>query len=141
MVFVVQPFIRKIGAVYFSKETLSKTVLAFIFFILFLSAYITELIGLHALFGAFLAGVIMPHATDFKKNMVEKIEDVSLVLLLPLFFAYTGLRTQIGLLNESHLWLVCLSVIAVAIIGKFGGTSLAAVLVECLGKTLFLWAF
>ena len=126
MVFVVKPFIHKIGAVYFSKETLNKTVLAFIFFILFLSAYITELIGLHALFGAFLAGVIMPHGTDFKKNMVEKIEDVSLVLLLPLFFAFTGLRTQIGLLNDSHLWLVCLSVIAVAIIGKFGGTSLAA---------------
>lgn len=126
MIFVIQPFLRKIGTVYISKETLSKTVLAFIFFILFLSAYFTELIGLHALFGAFLAGVIMPHATEFKKNMVEKIEDVSLVLLLPLFFAFTGLRTQIGLLNESHLWLVCLAVIAVAIVGKFGGTSLAA---------------
>ena len=126
MVFVLQPFLRKIGTVYISKETINKTVLAFIFFILFLSAYITELIGLHALFGAFLAGVIMPHATEFKKNMVEKIEDVSLVLLLPLFFAFTGLRTQIGLLNESHLWFVCFAVIAVAIIGKFGGTSLAA---------------
>jgi Kef-type K+ transport system membrane component KefB len=126
MVFVLQPFLRKIGTVYISKETLSKTVLAFIFFILFLSAYITELIGLHALFGAFLAGVIMPHATEFKKNMVEKIEDISLVLFLPLFFAFTGLRTQIGLLNESHLWVVCFSVIAVAIIGKFGGTSFAA---------------
>jgi len=126
MIFVLQPFIRKIGSVYISKETLSKSVLAFIFFILFLSAYITELIGLHALFGAFLAGVIMPHATEFKKNMVEKIEDVSLVLLLPLFFAFTGLRTQIGLLNDSHLWLVCLSVIAIATIGKFGGTFLAA---------------
>ena len=68
----------------------------------------------------------MPHATEFKKNMVEKIEDVSLVLLLPLFFAFTGLRTQIGLLNEGHLWVVCLAVIAVAVIGKFGGTSLAA---------------
>jgi Kef-type K+ transport system membrane component KefB len=126
MIFVIQPFLKKIGTVYISKETLSKTVLAFIFFILFLSAYFTELIGLHALFGAFLAGVIMPHATEFKKNMVEKIEDVSLVLLLPLFFAFTGLRTQIGLLNEGHLWVVCFSVIAVAVIGKFGGTSLAA---------------
>ncbi|MDP4290681.1 MAG: cation:proton antiporter [Bacteroidota bacterium] len=126
MLFVVQPFLRKIGTVYISKETLSKTVLAFIFFILFLSAYITEMIGLHALFGAFLAGVIMPHAIEFKKNMVEKIEDISLVLLLPLFFAFTGLRTQIGLLNDSHLWLVCLAVILVAVAGKFGGTSLAA---------------
>jgi len=126
MIFVIQPFLRKIGTVYISKETLSKTVLAFIFFILFLSAYITELIGLHALFGAFLAGVVMPHATEFKKNMVEKIEDISLVLLLPLFFAFTGLRTQIGLLNESHLWIVCLIVIAVAVVGKFFGTSLAS---------------
>jgi Kef-type K+ transport system membrane component KefB len=126
MIFVLQPFLRKLGTVYISKETLSKTVLSFIFFILFLSAYITELIGLHALFGAFLAGVIMPHATEFKKNMVEKIEDISLVLFLPLFFAFTGLRTQIGLLNEGHLWIVCFSVIAVAIVGKFGGTSMAA---------------
>ena len=126
MIFVLQPFLRKIGTIYISKETLSKTVLSFIFFILFFSAYITELIGLHALFGAFLAGVIMPHATEFKKNMVEKIEDISLVLFLPLFFAFTGLRTQIGLLNEGHLWVVCFSVIAVAIIGKFGGTSFAA---------------
>ena len=126
MIFVIQPFLKKIGTVYISKETLSKTVLSFIFFILFLSAYFTELIGLHALFGAFLAGVIMPHATEFKKNMVEKIEDVSLVLLLPLFFAFTGLRTQIGLLNEGHLWVVCFAVIAVAVVGKFGGTSLAA---------------
>jgi Kef-type K+ transport system membrane component KefB/nucleotide-binding universal stress UspA family protein len=126
MIFVIQPFLRKIGTVYISKETLSKTVLSFIFLILFLSAYFTELIGLHALFGAFLAGLIMPHATEFKKNMIEKIEDVSLVLLLPLFFAYTGLRTQIGLLNEGHLWVVCFAVIAVAVMGKFGGTSLAA---------------
>ena len=126
MIFVIQPFLRKIGTVYISKETLSKTVLAFIFFILFLSAYITELIGLHALFGAFLAGVIMPHASEFKKHMVEKIEDVSLVLLLPLFFAFTGLRTQIGLLNESNLWFICFAVIAVAILGKFGGTTMVA---------------
>lgn len=126
MLYVIQPFLRKIGSVYISKETLSKTVLSFLFFILFLSAYITELIGIHALFGAFIAGVIMPHNTDFKKNIVEKIEDLSLVLLLPLFFAFTGLRTQIGLLNHGHLWIVFALVLFVAIAGKFGGSSLGA---------------
>ena len=126
MLYVIQPFLRKIGSVYISKETLSKTVLSFLFFILFLSAYITELIGIHALFGAFIVGVIMPHNTDFKKNIVEKIEDLSLVLLLPLFFAFTGLRTQIGLLNDGHLWLVFALVIFVAIAGKFGGSTLSA---------------
>jgi Kef-type K+ transport system membrane component KefB len=126
MLKVIQPFLRRIGSVYISKEILSKTVLSFLFFTLFLSAYITELIGIHALFGAFIAGVIMPHNTDFKKNIVEKIEDVSLVLLLPLFFAFTGLRTQIGLLNHGHLWLIFLLVLLVAIAGKFGGSSLSA---------------
>lgn len=126
MLLVIQPFLRKIGSVYISKETLSKTVLSFLFFILFLSAYITELIGIHALFGAFIAGVIMPHNIDFKKNIVEKIEDLSLVLLLPLFFAFTGLRTQIGLLNNGHLWFVFAMVLIVAIIGKLGGSALGA---------------
>lgn len=126
MLLVVQPFLKKIGSVYISKETLSKTVLAFLFFTLFISAYITELIGIHALFGAFIAGVIMPHNIDFKKNIVEKIEDLTLVLLLPLFFAFTGLRTQIGLLNNGHLWMVFALVLLVAILGKLGGSSMAA---------------
>ncbi len=126
MLFLVQPFLLRVGKIYISRETLNKTLVALIFIMLFISAYITETIGIHALFGAFIAGVIMPHNIDFKKNLVEKIEDVSLVLFLPLFFAFTGLRTQIGLLNEGHLWWVFSLVLGVAVVGKFGGSALAA---------------
>ncbi|MBK7212718.1 MAG: cation:proton antiporter [Bacteroidales bacterium] len=126
MLYVIQPFLNKVGKVYIARETINKTLIALIFAMLLLSAYITESIGIHALFGAFVAGVIMPHNIDFKKNLVEKIEDISLVLFLPLFFAFTGLRTQIGLLNDIYLWQVFGLVLFVAILGKFGGSMLAA---------------
>lgn len=94
-----------------------------------LSAYFAEIIGIHALFGAFLAGVIMPQNVQFKEKLAEKIEDISVMLLLPIFFAFTGLRTQIGLLNESNLWLTCLLIIAVAVFGKFFGSAISAKIV------------
>ena len=89
----------------------------------------TEIIGIHALFGAFLPGVVMPPDLNFRKILVDKIEDVSLVLLLPLFFVFTGLRTQIGLLTSGDLWITCGAVILVAVLGKFGGSALAAKIV------------
>lgn len=122
----VQPLLKRMGDVYVSKEMVNKRVIGVIFLVLLLSAYITEIIGIHALFGAFLAGVVMPANVDFKKIVTEKIEDVSLVLLLPLFFVFTGLRTQIGLLNEGHLWSTCALIIVVAVVGKFGGSMMAA---------------
>lgn len=94
--------------------------------VLFLSALVAEVIGIHALFGAFLAGVIMPTDRELRHRLILKLEDVSVLVLLPLFFTLTGLRTQIGLLNQPELWLVCLAIIAVAIAGKFGSTLLAA---------------
>jgi Kef-type K+ transport system membrane component KefB len=126
MVFVMQPFLKKIGNVYSEKETISKSIVAMAFLVLLGSAYLAEIIGIHALFGAFLAGVIMPPHFSFRKIMTEKTEDVSLVLLLPLFFVFTGLRTQIGLLNETHLWIVCGIIILTAVAGKFGGSTFAA---------------
>jgi Kef-type K+ transport system membrane component KefB len=126
MLLVVRPFLNKVAVKYTARETISKPVVAVVLSTMLVSAYITEVIGIHALFGAFMAGVIIPDNVRFKQIMSEKIEDVSLVLLLPLFFVYTGLRTQIGLLNETGLWLTCLVVIAVAVIGKFAGSALAA---------------
>ncbi len=122
----IQPFLKRIGDKYSNREGLSKPVVGVFFIMLLLSAYITEVIGIHALFGAFMAGVIMPSNANFRNLFIEKIEDVSLVLLLPLFFVFTGLRTQIGLLNEPHLWYICLLIIGVAITGKFAGSALAA---------------
>jgi Kef-type K+ transport system membrane component KefB len=70
--------------------------------------------------------VIMPAEMNFRQTIIDKIEDVSLVLLLPLFFVFTGLRTQVGLLNEANLWITCGWIILVAVAGKFGGCTLAA---------------
>ena len=126
MALVVQPFLNRLGKVYSDRETISKTIVAISFLVLLVSAYLAEVIGIHALFGAFLAGVIMPANFNFRRVMMEKVEDVSVVLLLPLFFVFTGLRTQIGLLNDGHLWLVCLVIVLTAVAGKFGGTAVAA---------------
>ncbi len=126
MLMIIRPFLQKVGQTHQNIETLNKRIVGFIFLILISSAFITQTIGIHALFGAFLAGVIMPTNINFRKLMIEKIEDVSVSLFLPLFFVFTGLRTEIGLLNTPYLWTVCLIFILVAIIGKFGGGALTA---------------
>jgi Kef-type K+ transport system membrane component KefB len=90
-----------------------------------LSAVATEFIGVHAIFGAFLIGAIVPHESRMARLAHDKIADVVRVLLLPAFFAFTGLRTQIGLLEGLDDWLLCLLIIVVATAGKFGGATLA----------------
>lgn len=97
-------------------------VLAFVF----ASALVTEVIGFHALFGAFLAGVVMPSNARLRAFLRRRLETVGSALLLPLFFAFTGLRTQIGLLHDWRSWLTCTAIIAVAVGGKLGGTAIAA---------------
>ena len=126
MIKVVRPFLKRVGDLYPTREIMSKQVVAIFFLTLILSAYATEVIGIHALFGAFMAGTIMPDNTKFRNMFTQKVEDVALVLLLPLFFVFTGLRTQIGLINDSYLWLVTGLIILVAITGKFVGSALAA---------------
>lgn len=126
MFIVVRPFLRVVGHLYHNKEVVNKGLVALMFLLLVISAYLTEILGLHALFGAFIAGVVMPSNVKFRKIMTEKVEDVSLSLLLPLFFVSTGLRTEIGLLNTPELWGICLVFIIVAIAGKFGGALFSA---------------
>jgi Kef-type K+ transport system membrane component KefB len=87
-------------------------------------ALLTETIGIHALFGAFVAGVVMPPPTEFRIFLKDKLEAFGSYALLPLFFAFTGLRTQVGLLNDWHDWLLCAVIILVAIAGKLGGSML-----------------
>jgi Kef-type K+ transport system membrane component KefB len=126
MIKVIRPFLKRIGDLHTSRENLSKPIVAIFFFTLILSAFATEVIGIHALFGAFMAGAIMPENTKFRNIFIEKVEDVSLVLLLPLFFVYTGLRTEVGLLNDAYLWKVTAMIILVAVVGKFVGSAIAA---------------
>lgn len=126
MIKVVRPFLKRVGDLHDSRENLSKQVVAIFFLTLLISSYTTEIIGIHALFGAFLAGTIMPENSKFRNIFIQKIEDVALVLLLPLFFVFTGLRTQICLLNDIYLWKVTGLIILVAITGKFMGSAIAS---------------
>lgn len=126
MLKVVRPFLKRVGDLSSTRESLSKPVVAIFFLTLLLSAYASELIGIHALFGAFLAGAIMPENNKFRSIFIEKIEDVAVVVLLPLFFVFTGLRTQIGLIDDPYLWKITGIIILVAVAGKFFGSAFAA---------------
>ncbi len=90
------------------------------------SAWLTEEIGIHALFGAFFAGVILPDDANLRRFLRERLETFSTTLLLPLFFAFTGLRTQIGMLGDAWSWLVCGAIVLTAVAGKLGGSAVAA---------------
>ncbi|MFC5681844.1 cation:proton antiporter [Flavobacterium sp. MAHUQ-51] len=126
MLKIVRPFLKRVGDLNATRESLNKPIVAIFFLTLLFSSYASELIGIHALFGAFLAGAIMPENNKFRNIFIEKVEDVSIIVLLPLFFVFTGLRTQIGLLNDPNLWKITGIIIAVAVVGKFFGSALAA---------------
>jgi Kef-type K+ transport system membrane component KefB len=126
MLFLVRPRLAWIAQRRSHPWTGSSGLLAAIFALVFASALATEVIGIHALFGAFLAGVCMPPDRELREFLRERLETFSSAFLLPLFFAFTGLRTQIGLLNDWQGWLMCFGIIAVAIAGKLGGSMMAA---------------
>ena len=90
------------------------------------SAWVTERLGVHALFGAFLVGALLPKPSPVVDRVAERLRDVLVVLLLPLFFAFTGLRTTVVLTADGATWIAYLAVLGVAIAGKLGGTSVAA---------------
>lgn len=99
---------------------------ALVFIALLLSSLATELIGVHAIFGAFLLGAIIPHDSVIARELPRRLGDFVSVFLLPAFFALTGMRTQIGLIYGVEAWLICGLIIGVATIGKFGGAFVAA---------------
>lgn len=117
---------RWLGVERLAADEPSAATLAVVVCVLLAAALGTEVIGIHALFGAFLAGVVMPETDGFRQKLALRIRDFSAVLLLPLFFAFTGLRTQIGLLDDLQGWLVCAAIVAVATVGKLGGSAVAA---------------
>ncbi len=105
---------------------LTQNLVAVALVLLFLSSWLTELIGIHALFGAFLFGAILPKEGTLAEDLARKLGDFVVVLMLPLFFAYSGLRTQIGLLDSPGAWAACAWIIVLACAGKFGGSAVAA---------------
>jgi Kef-type K+ transport system membrane component KefB len=104
----------------------SRHTLTLVVCLIIASALTTQALGIHALFGAFLAGVVMPNQPQFREQIRLRFESLGSILLLPLFFAFTGLHTEIRLLNDPQSWLVCALVIAVATLGKLGGSAAAA---------------
>ncbi|MCX6074767.1 MAG: cation:proton antiporter [Campylobacterales bacterium] len=126
MFYGIRPLLAKIGST--QNERLSMNAMSAIVVLLLISSLVTESIGIHALFGAFMAGTMMPSSATsrLKELIAPRLEYVSLLVLLPLFFALTGLRTEIGLLNTSDGWLICGLIIIIAVTGKLLGSSLAA---------------
>ncbi|SRR6266702_2566373 len=110
--------------VYADQRIHSKQLLiALILILLLLSAYITNAIGIHPIFGAFLMGIILPRKTTYVEE-VRSLDQVNNILFLPLFFVYSGLHTQIGLISAPLLWLICLLVLVIACAGKILGSML-----------------
>jgi Kef-type K+ transport system membrane component KefB len=122
---VVRPLIARWKPL-IAAESLSRNMAAVVFAALLLSALTTEMIGIHAVFGAFLMGAVIPHDSRVARELLVRLEDLVGVLLLPAFFAFTGLRTRIGLVTGLDEWLWTLAIVAVATIGKFGGSWCAA---------------
>jgi len=126
MLVLVRPLLRRLSAMVDRSGRLSQNMVAIVFLLVLASAFATDTIGIHAIFGGFMMGAILPKDALFTRELVDKVEDFAVVFLLPIYFAYTGLRTQIGLLDTPTLWLQCALVIGVATLGKFGGSALAA---------------
>jgi Kef-type K+ transport system membrane component KefB len=129
MFLVVRPIVVRLMARAVSRSAdrpPTHEAIAFALACLLLSALTTERIGVHAIFGAFLFGAVMPHDSLLARTLIEKMQDVVTILLLPAFFAFTGMRTQIGLVSGLSQWLMCGLIILVATLGKFGGTLAAA---------------
>ncbi len=126
MLVLVRPAVRHLALLRDSQRALSQITFTVVCVGLLLSALATESIGIHALFGAFLLGALVPHDSALARDVRTRVEDLVLVLLLPAFFAFTGIRTQIGLVHGGGDWLLCAVIIGVASLGKFGGSAVAA---------------
>ncbi|MBX3263323.1 MAG: cation:proton antiporter [Labilithrix sp.] len=126
MLVLVRPFVARMAARVATRDGLTQGIVAFTLVLLLLSSLATEMIGIHALFGAFIFGAIIPKDGALARLLAEKLEDVAVVLLLPIFFAYSGLRTEIGLLSTPGSWGICGLIILLACAGKFGGSTIAA---------------
>src|SRR4051812_4313387 len=126
MLFAVRPLIGRMTSWIEEKGRVTQGMLAVVLLGILLSSLTTESIGIHSIFGAFVLGAVIPHGTLLARDLAGKLEDFVIVFLLPAFFAYTGLRTQIGLVSGPQQWLFCALIILVASAGKFGGSAIAA---------------
>ena len=123
---VVRPALRRLEMVYEKRGNLTQELIAIILLVVLASGWITETLGVHALFGAFLAGVVMPRHSELSRELSQKFEALIVVLLLPIYFALTGLRSSIFLITGAKMWLYCAVIIVLAVVGKLGGSMFSA---------------
>jgi Kef-type K+ transport system membrane component KefB len=126
MIYGVRRLLRGYERIYKAKGEISENLMALMLLLVLVSALCTEYLGIHLLFGAFLMGAIMPKQRHFVRYVLDRFETITVTLLLPLFFAFTGLRTNIGLVNGRQMWMYCGLIILVATAGKLGGSTLAS---------------
>jgi Kef-type K+ transport system membrane component KefB len=126
MLSVGRRMLQRLELRYRTRGKVTQDMIAVLVVAMLASALITELLGIHALFGAFLVGAVSPKSEAFVHALLERFEDVMVVLLLPLFFAFTGLRTEVSLISGTSGWLLCALIVTVAIVGKMGGSMIAA---------------
>jgi len=126
MIFGLRRWLARLEIQYRLQEKFTQNMIAFVLLLVLASASITEWLGIHTLFGAFLVGVIMPKERNFVRDLTEKLEGLPVILLLPLFFTATGLRTRIELISGAEMWFYCALIIIVATAGKLGGSMLSS---------------
>lgn len=126
MLMIVKPALQRLAALYERRGSFTHDSLALILLVLLASGWVTESLGVHALFGAFLAGVVMPRHHGLSAELWQKLEALTVTLLLPLYFAFTGLRSSFLLIVGAKMWFYCALIIGLAIIGKLGGAMVAA---------------
>ncbi len=126
MIYGVKPLLNRLLEVFQRDGQLNESLMARILLLTLLSALCTDYLGLHLLFGAFLMGAIMPKDINFVRYVVDRFEPITVTLLLPLFFASTGLRMSVGLIRGREMWIYCGLIILVATVGKLGGSMLAS---------------
>jgi len=122
---LIRPLLARVAHVFIKDEKLTDAGLAIGLALMALGAWFTDLIGLHAVFGAFVMGACMPRGI-FSRDLISRIQPLTVALLLPLFFTYSGLNTRIGLLDSLYLWAMCAAVLMAAVLGKWAACTLAA---------------
>ena len=126
MIYGVRRMLHRYETIYRERGHLSENLLALMLLLVLVSALCTEWLGIHLLFGSFLMGAIMPKEQKFVRYVLDRFETITVTLLLPLFFAFTGLRTNVGLVKGQEMWMYCGLIILVATVGKLGGSMLAS---------------
>jgi Kef-type K+ transport system membrane component KefB len=124
MAAIVRPLLARLGRTRRGTSSAKAEDLAIILVIMLVSAFATEMLGVHALFGAFFAGVVMPRDEQARRVFTEAIEPLTTSLLLPLFFAFSGLRTSVHLISGGGLWSDAALILLVAVVGKGVSSSL-----------------